>query len=249
MEDAGSPDADSPVGELPALLRVQSLDTEVRQLLHSRASLSLRGDLEAAAVDRDALRGLVKDAGKRVADMRVRQRRYEAEAAAAAAAADSKHDLLYSGEISDARDMRALETEIGGLRSRHSEIEDRAIEALMEIDDLADKAKALDLEFASLGERVTVLEAELEAALSRIDARLAAASEARDEAAAAVDADVLDAYERRRPSFGHCTVVSFDEAEGCDCPDRMPIAEVARVRNLAPSTVLDCSECGRMVLR
>lgn len=246
---AGSPDGGPPAEGLPALLEVQSLDTELQQLRHRKASLPQRGDLEEAATDRDALRRLVEDAGKQIADLRVRQRRYETEAEAAAADADAKHDRLYSGDVSAARGLRALKTEVERLRSLHSELEDRAIEALLEIDDQADKAKSLDLELASLEERVTVLEAELRAASSALDARLAAVSEAREEAAGAVDADVLAAYERRRPSFGHCTVVSFDEAAGCDCPDRMPIAEVARVRNLAPSTVLDCSECGRMVLR
>ena len=87
-------------------------------------------------------------------------------------------------------------------------------------------------EFLPLAERVTVLEAEMAAVVADIDGRLGAAAEERDAAVAALDTEVFAVYGSLRPLFGHCTVVSFDTASGCECPSRMPMAEIARIRPL-----------------
>ena len=38
-------------------------------------------------------------------------------------------------------------------------------------------------------------------------------------------------------------------SSGCGCPDHMPNVEVARIKRCTKGEVLDCAECGRLVLR
>ena len=245
MEESEAKVAD----ELPMLLEVQRLDTEIEQLRHRRVSHPLHSELGVARAERDACQQSIDAVAGRREEILIRQSRLEDEAAAIEAVADARSARLYSGEISGLKDLEALQREVEELRSRQGALEEQAIEALLEVDDLAGEFSSIEDERLPLDERVTVLEAELASAVADIDGRLDAAVEERESAVAALDADVFAVYESLRPLFGHCTVVSFDVGSGCGCPDRMPVAEVARIRLCESGAVLTCAECGRMVLR
>ena len=235
--------------ELPALLQVQNFDTEVEQLRHQKDLLQARDDLQNAIDKQAAHKQLLQQTNEQRIKALIRQNRCENEAAICASSVDSKNELLYSGKVNSLRNIKALQTEIETLRSRQNDLEDQAIEALIEADDLASKAEELEAQSSSLDELVTVLQTEQDVAVNAIEERLADVSEARQKAAATVDVEVLATYKELRPRFGHSTVVSFDETKGCNCPSRMPIAEIARIRQCQLGSTLDCTECGRMVLR
>ena len=179
----------------------------------------------------------------------MRQKRLEDEAAIIQAKADTDDNRLYSGEITAIRDLQALQDEIAGLRSRQGVLEDRAIEALMEAEELSERADSLETQRAISDERVTVLKAELASAESGIDEHIAGLSTARVEVAARAEVSAVTTYERLRQTFGPSTAVAFDPSAGCGCPHQMPAAEVSRIKRCAEGEVLDCAECGRLVLR
>ena len=82
-----------------------------------------------------------------------------------------------------------------------------------------------------------------------IDEQLSALSGTRNEAGARAEASAVATYERLRQTFGPSTAVTFDPSSGCGCPQQMPAVEVARIKRCAEGEVLDCAECGRLVLR
>lgn len=241
--------ADAPLEYPSPLLEVQRLDTEIEQLRHQRSGLPQREKLRAARAERDAMQRQMGDTAAQRAETLMRQKRLEGEAGVLEANAEAKNTQLYSGKIRALKSLEALQHEIRSLRDRQNHLEDRAIEALIEADDLRNDLKRLETETASLNERITVLEAELDAAAAEIDVTLTASTAARDAAAAVVDAEVLMRYERRRAAFGYLTAVAFDPVSGCSCPIAMPKLEAARIARCEPPAVLDCSECGRMVVR
>ncbi len=250
VETADAPKvADAPLEEHSPLLKVQRLDTEIEQLRHQRSGLPQREKLRAARAERDAIRRQMDETAAQRAETLMRQNRLEGEAGVLEADAEAKNAQLYSGEVRALKGLEALQHEIRSLRDRQNHLEEKAIEALIEADDLRNDLKRIETEAASLSERVTVLEAELDAAAAEIDMTLTESTAARDAAAAVVDAEVLLRYERRRAAFGYLTAVAFDPVSGCSCPIAMPKLEAARIARCEPPAVLDCSECGRMVVR
>ena len=249
--DDGTPDDnnDETAESVHPLLEIQEIDTETEQLQHRRATLPLRRDLAAAQSEQRDLQRQIDTVGLQRIEVLTRQKRLEDEAAIVQAKADKDDNRLYSGEITAIRDLQALQDEIAGLRSRQGVLEDRAIEALMEAEELSSEAETLEEQCAVGDERVTVLEAELAATEASIDEQLAALSGARTEAAARAEASAVAAYERLRQTFGPSTAVSFDPSSGCGCPHQMPAVEVARIKRCTEGEVLDCAECGRLVLR
>lgn len=248
LNDAGGEDAEG-AGSVHPLLATQEIDTSVEQLEHRRATLSLRHELEAARGEqRDRQQRIDTVALQRI-EVLTRQKRLEDEAAIIAAKADTDDTRLYSGEISAIRDLQALQDEIAGLRSRQGVLEEQAIEALVEAEELGEQADELEQQQTAGAERVTVLEAELAAAASVIDQQLAELSATRAEVAGRVESCAVANYERLRPMFGPSAVVAFDPASGCGCPQQMPAVEVARIKRCTEGEVLDCAECGRLVVR
>ena len=242
-------DPDGPGEAVHPLLEIQRLDTEADQLRHRRANLPQRGELREARAEQSGLKQQIDTVGLQRIEVLTRQKRLEDEAAIIQAKADVDDNRLYSGEITAIRDLQALQDEIAGLRSRQGLLEERAIEALVEADELTEQAASLEAQRAACDERVTVLEAELAAAEADIDEQLDALSTARAGAAARAEHGAVASYERLREAFGPSTAVPFDPSSGCGCPHQMPAVEVARIKRCAEGEVLDCAECGRLVLR
>ena len=255
MPDAGPYDGEAPdssdddTGSVHPLLEIQRLDTETEQLQHRRANLSQRQDLKAVRAEQSELQRQIDTVALQRIEVLTRQKRLEDEAAIIQAKADVDDNRLYSGEITAIRDLQALQEEIAGLRSRQGMLEERAIEALVEAEELSEQAESLEEKRRFNDERITVLEAELSSAEAAIDEQLAALSAARTECAGAAEAAAVAKYERMREMFGPSTAVSFDPSSGCGCPHQMPAVEVARIKRCAEGEVLDCAECGRLVLR
>ncbi|MCY4663227.1 MAG: hypothetical protein OXC00_01020 [Acidimicrobiaceae bacterium] len=240
---------DEPTERVHPLLEIQEIDTETEQLQHRRATLPMHRDLAAAQSQQRELQRQIDTVGLQRIEVLTRQKRLEDEAAIIQAKADKDDNRLYSGEITAIRDLQALQDEIVGLRSRQGVLEERAIEALMEAEELSSQAEALEEQRAAGDERVTVLEAELAAAQAAIDQQLAGLSATRTEVAARAEAAAVAKYERMREAFGPSTAVAFDPASGCGCPQQMPAVEVSRIKRCAAGEVQDCAECGRLVLR
>ena len=249
LDDQALADRDESTESAYPLLEIQEIDTETDQLQHRRNTLSLRGQLDAARADRRELQHQLDTLGLQRIEVLTRQKRLEDEAAIIQAKADVDDNRLYSGEITAIRDLQALQDEIAGLRSRQGVLEERAIEALMEAEELSGQAEALEERRAASDERVTVLEAELAAAEAEIDEQLAALTAKRAEIAGRAEAHAVAKYEQLRQLFGPSTAVAFDPSSGCGCPQQMPAIEVARIKRCAEGEVLDCAECGRLVLR
>ena len=231
------------------LLEIQRLDTETEQLQHRRANLSQFQDLTVARDQRGEVQRQIDTVAIQRIEVLTRQKRLEDEAAIIQAKADVDDNRLYSGEITAIRDLQALQDEIAGLRSRQGVLEEKAIEALMEAEELTERAESLEEQRRGCDERITVLEAELASAEATIHEQLAVLGAARDEAAATPDPAAVAKYERMREMFGPSTAVPFDPSSGCGCPHQMPAVEVARIKRCATGDVLDCAECGRLVLR
>lgn len=230
------------------VLQIQEIDTETEQLQYRRATLGARRNLDAARSEQRGVQQQIDALGLQRLEVLTRQKRLEDEASIIQAKADVDDDRLYSGEITAIRDLQALQDEIAGLRSRQGVLEEQAIEALMEAEELSGQAEALEELWGVSGEKVTVLEAELAAEEAAIDEQLATLATARTEVAASIETSAVANYERLRPTFGPSTAVTFDPSSGCGCPQQMPAAEVARLKRCAEGEVLDCAECGRMVL-
>lgn len=232
-----------------ALLDLQALDVETRQLNHRRAALEQRAKLDDALAEQARRQGEIDTVAAARLEVSNRQKKAEAEAQMVSDKADVDESKLYGGEVTGLKDLEALQHEIAMLRERQGSFEDVALEAMMEAEELQERVAALERARTSIDEVITGLRREIAEAEAEIDAQLADVAAKRVEVAAAVAPELVAEYERREPAFGASTVVRFDGSNCTGCPSSMPAMEVDRIKHLDGDVPVDCQECGRIVLR
>ena len=146
------------------------------------------------------------------------------------------------------KDLQPLQAEIAGLRERQGELEDRALEAMEEIESLTGRQAASESELEAVKVRITTTEAELAASEAEVDGLLADVDDARAASAGEVSAADIAEYDRLRPGFGSSTVVGFDGSNCVGCPSMMPAMELDRMKHADSGAVMSCNECGRIVI-
>ena len=232
-----------------ALLDLQALDVETRQLNHRREALEQRTKLDEALSEQARRQVEIDTIAAARLEVSSRQKKAEADAQLVSDKADADESELYGGEVTGLKDLEALQHEIAMLRERQSSFEDLALEAMMEAEELQGQVASLEEARASVDDVIARLREEIAEAEAEIDTQVAAVAVKRAEVAAAVDPDLAAEYARREPAFGASTVVRFDGSNCTGCPSSMPAMEVDRIKHLDGDAPADCQECGRIVLR
>jgi predicted nucleic acid-binding Zn-ribbon protein len=166
------------------------------------------------------------------------QQRLEDEISSVSEKATQHDKTLYSGTISNPRELQAMQDEIGALRRRISQLEDQDLELMEQIE-------PLDAEIARLAmERAAIAEDEV-----AIDGELAAVRAERDTIAADVDGTLLEEYEALRPKMGGIAIARLVGGSCGGCHLALSAVEVARLKKLPPDEPAWCEECGRLLAR
>ncbi|NCG37652.1 MAG: hypothetical protein GWP48_09050 [Actinobacteria bacterium] len=232
-----------------SLSELQRLDTEIQRLNHRRINLEQRSTLEAALLEQTEHQVQIDAVGAARVEVATRQRRHEDEAQIVATKVETDVARLYSGEVQGVKELEALQHEIASLGERQTGFEDQAIEAMEEAEELASRITSLEAARADVDNRIGILETEITVTETEIDVEMERAAVGRTAAAAETTVELVAEYESLRPGFGSATVVRFDGSNCSGCPSVMPAMEVDRMKREASDSILNCQECGRIVLR
>ena len=232
-----------------ALFAVQDEDVLSGQLQHRFEQLPERARLADARTNQAATAAENGELDLERLDMLQRQHRIEGEVTAIETRLAELDGKLYGGAITTARGASTLQEEIEHLRRRQDDLESDVLE-LMEALEPVDERLA---ELAGLGiqQDGSIAEAlsDLNSAEAAVTDELDQSAARRETAVAQLDVQVLARYETNRAAFGSSTAVRFAGSDCKGCPLTMPAVEADRVRALPSGTLVDCSECGRLVVR
>jgi uncharacterized protein len=232
-----------------SLLAVQQHDTHADQLVHRAHSLPLRAELARHEESVAALDRRLAEVENRRGELTRSQQRFEDEISSLNERANQAEKRLYSGTVSNPRELQALQDDIASIRRRISQVEDDELEVMELLEpvevarsELAGERERLDGEGIRL--RAALAEAEAE-----IEAELTAVRGARAEAAKAVDDDLWADYDRLRAQLGGVAIARLVGSTCQGCHLALPAAEVDRIRHLSPDEPVSCEECGRLLVR
>jgi len=232
-----------------ALFAVQDEDVLSGQLQHRFEQLPERARLADARTNHAATAAENGELDLERLDMLQRQHRIEGEVTAIETRLAELDGKLYGGAITTARGASTLQEEIEHLRRRQDDLESDVLELMEALEPLDERLA----ELAGLGIRQEASTAEALAALNTAEASVTEALDQsatrRETAVAQLDVEVLGRYEKNRTAFGSSSAVRFAGADCKGCPLTMPAVEADRVRALPSGTLVDCRECGRLVVR
>jgi len=229
------------------LLEVQAHDTRIDQIHHQMANLAARAERDAA---RDALAATVAaiEAEQAVRDELGRQqRRLDDEIETVGTKRTGVEATLYSGSVTNARELQDLQEESDALARRIRQLEDQDLEIMEQLEPVDARLAELT---TTQGQRALVLE-DAEVRLTAASAELAVALDAelaaRAEIAARGPADLPDEFEKLRAGHGGVGVARLVGSQCGGCHLTLSAVEVAALRK-QPDVAAHCEECGRLLV-
>lgn len=247
-EQAGEEPHERTGTALGSLLAVQDLDTVISQLQHRAAALEERRQLsavEAALTATERRRSAVE--GSR-ADLAAQQSALEAQVAATSSRREGIEQRLYAARGAAARDLQAMNEEIGHLDARREELEDEELEIMVALEPIDAELAALRAQHAQLAEQAGALRGALAASEGVIDAELASHVAARATLASSLPEELRSRYESLRARLGGTGAARLVGSRCSGCHLELPSMEVERIRHLPPGTVVTCEQCGRILV-
>jgi predicted nucleic acid-binding Zn-ribbon protein len=237
----------SPEAQL-RLLELADLDAELTRLDHRRRSLPEVAQLAQMDTRAAELRDGIVMADTELGDLGREQTRAEHDVEQVRSRIDRDRARLDGGQVSAARELENLQSEVQSLLRRQADLEEIVLDA-MERREAADARRAeLATEQASVAEQAAGLTAKRDAALEEISEQEAKARAARTALAADVPADVLALYERIRAQQGvGAAMLRRGRCEGCHLA--LHTVDLNQIRAAAPDEVVRCEECRRILVR
>ncbi len=231
------------------LLRVQEHDTAVDQLRHRRATLPELAELNRIEDELAALERARAELANRRDEVARRQMRREDELAAVEAKITEIEGRLYSGVVTVPRELQAMQAEVESLKRRRSTLEDDVLEAMTEREPFDEEIEGLDSTRARHEADAARLRAAVAETEVAIDAELARERQARDEAAARVPEDLSRLYEDLRRKLGGVGAARLVNGRCSGCHLTLPATELDRIRREPPEALIQCDQCGRVLVR
>lgn len=236
---------------LSPLLEIQAIDRARDQLLVQRAELperkeESRAEAKIATID-EAHSGLVA----RRAAFEKDEHAMGDQVAAVAAKAKGVEDTLYGGTVTAAKDLSTLQDEIAAIRVKQSELEEQELSLLEEIEGVESKMADNRGARGEVEAQLDEILARLRAAEGVIDAEVAERDGEKAGLAASLPEPIMKAYEQRRTNQRLNGVAAAALTEkGCGgCKMQLPRLEVSLMREKPEDALLECENCGRLLVR
>ncbi|MGI9607002.1 MAG: zinc ribbon domain-containing protein [Acidimicrobiales bacterium] len=237
------------MSELTALLELQSLDNTLDQLRYRHEHLPERQELTDIASELDALTRAFASTEATREGLRKRERDLEADATDVKEKAARLDGRLYDGSVTSPKEATTLTEEVASLKARQSELEDQAIELLVEIEPLDEHMVDAEAARGELEARQADSTSRLEKATADLEGEIAAAESERATAAGLLTEDRLEQYRKLRITYGPAAIVEFDPDHSGGCPVAMSAVELDRWKHLPAGTLENCVDCGRLVAK
>lgn len=231
---------------LRRLLDLQTEDTTIAQLQRRRAGLP---EAERLAESNESLAEMASDleiARKQHDELVREQTHIEGEMGLLEQKIVREDGRLFSGGVSNPRELGALQTEIAGLKTRRGEMENSLLEVMVQREQAASTLEALQEEHERTTTQVQDLTATVAGLNAEIDVQLAEHSENRNAILPDIPEQVLSLYEQLREQKGGVGAAALrgDTCEGCHT--RLPSREVEQVK--AAGGMQRCDNCRRILV-
>lgn len=231
------------------LLSVQEHDTHIDQAVHRRIALPARGQLDQAMQRLLAIEKEAAEVEVRRHDLSRDQQRLEDEIAKLTDKATQHDKALYSGSVTNPRELQAMQDEIAALRRRISQLEDQDLELMEQIEPLDADLARLAAERDAVDASAVALRASIAEDEVTIDGDLDRLRSERSAEAMQIDPDLILEYETLRSQGGGIGIARLVGGSCGGCHLGLSAVEVDRLKKLPPDEPAHCEECGRLLAR
>ena len=230
------------------LLDLQAIDTRLDQIAHARTHLPQLPAITAARRDLVSLDTELVNARTTAGDVRREVAKSEQDVQLVRDRAARNQARLDAGQ-GTAKDLQALQHELGSLARRQSELEDLELEVMERSETLDARVVQLEADRAELAARLATLESERDAALADLAAEETTVSSGRADIVAGIGEELAALYEKIRANSGGLAAAELKHRRCGGCRLELNNVDLARIRAAAPDELVRCEECRRIMIR
>jgi hypothetical protein len=238
----------SPEAQL-RLLELADLDTELSRLDHRRRTQPEIAELAQLGERAGKVRDAITIADTNLSDLDRELSRAERDVEQVRVRIDRDNERLNAGQVSNARELESLQSEVASLRRRQSDLE----EGVLELMEKRETAQALRDGAAAEGETVAAdtasVTARSDVALGEINELEAKARTGRASVVAGLPDDLLALYDRVRAQSGGLGAAPLRRGQCLGCRVQLSTVDLNAIRAAAPDEVVRCEECRRILVR
>jgi hypothetical protein len=150
---------------------------------------------------------------------------------------------LYGGRTQNPKELASLQHEAEGFKSKRDSLEEKALEVMEQVEAAAAELSGLDRELAAAEARWKDEQRQLAVDVEQLQGSLVELKQQKQQAAAAVDAETLECYNRLRRQKGQA-VAQVEQGTCRGCRISLSTAELQRAKG---SRLVMCSSCGRIL--
>ena len=192
------------------------------------------------------LRERAEKARVRELEARVEHAKMESEMATLKERLNHLEERLYSGAITNVRELQAVEAEHGAARKQYVATEQGLDPGLAVSQDAKSRHEELRGQLEQLEQSWTTTEVELAQQRDQLAKDVAEISKKRSKAAAGISPKDLAFYESLLSRKAGIAVVRVERGVCQGCRVKLPMKEAARMR--VSNGLVTCSNCGRILL-
>ncbi len=231
------------------LLDVQELDSRQDQLRHRLATLPQIAELEALTRRRREIEDRARDARILVDDLTREQKRADADVEQVKARRKRDQDRMNQGLISNPKDLERMQGELVSLERRISELEDTELEVMEKLEEAQSELDALTAQVGELDEKLAAATAARDEAAAEIEKQLTDAVGERKQTASDMPEDLMSLYMRLRDQKGGVGAAALRARSCGGCSLQLNSSELADIAKTPSDEVLRCEECNRILVR
>ena len=231
---------------LKRLLDLQSEDSEIRRLNDRMASLPEAARLDELRTQLAELDADLEIAGKQLEEIGREQGRLEGEIELLETKLAKEEQRLFSGGVSNPKELSSLQAEIEMLKRKRSSLEDDLLEAMEQREGAAATEARLVAERSTAGADAERLTATVDGLTAELGTELSKRTEARATIASQIPDDLMSLYEKTRAAKNGVGAAALVGSTCQGCHTELPAREVERLRS--DRGLQRCDNCRRILI-
>jgi len=224
------------------LYELQEIDVDIEQktgaLAKTRELIGKDDELVAARADLDAARKRLQDLERQQKDAEWGVEELESKIA-------GEEKKLYDGSVKNPRELMNLQQEIGLIKDKLGEREERLLGVMMEVDAANQEVSQKGLDVGALEKQWREDQERLTQEQARLEADLAALTQKREAFTRQIDADSLGTYAELRRIKQGLAVAKLVQGRCEGCRISLPVSDQRNARS--GHKLATCSNCGRIL--
>jgi len=157
-------------------------------------------------------------------------------------------DKALQSPSASARDLASMQKELDHIKATLESLEDQELSSLMELEPFAEAIEAVKKKAQPLASRRGELQTAIDGLVASLDEELIDLRAKRELVASGVPAALLERYTKALTRAGASGAAHVDAGRCDGCRIALSPLDADRFKNLPEGTLMDCPECGRILL-